>query len=289
MTLWVLSAMGAIGYIAYLMEHTSPELKKRTTTIISAQPDSKDLALTKIREQLDNTSKSIKEMNVKYYGLDNQIAELNSNVKALKANNNRLHSRVHTIETAINPTVTGSLKQTPPAKTKITGKTEPGAKSTLSKTSLDLQKVQQNNSKLISKKSVESSNVGPPTRITPEIKNSEADEEQTGKAQELALNIMPIPIRKQKPEITRTKFAIALGNYPDLDRLKKAWKLLVKKYDSTLSPLQPRYITMVVDNQAQYKLVSGPLNNALDAAKICFHLQQSKTYCKQTVYLGSDI
>lgn len=287
MTLWVLSAMGAIGYMAYLMEHTTPELKKRTTAIISPQPDSKDLALTKIREQLDKTSKSIKEMSVKYYGLDNQIAELNSNVKALKANNNRLHSRVHTIESSINPTVTGSIKQIPPEKT--TAKSTV-AKSTISKTKLEIQKVLQKDQKLISKKSVESENVGPPTRITPELKNSEPEKQEAEKSeQQLALNIMPMPIRKQKPEITRTQFAIALGNYPDLDRLKKAWQLLVKKYDSTLSPLQPRYITMVVDNQAQYKLVSGPLNNALDAAKICFHLQQSKTYCKQTVYLGSDI
>ena len=107
---------------------------------------------------------------------------------------------------------------------------------------------------------------------------------------------IPLPIlQKQQqaiikqPQLSHTQFALELGNYASIKQLKSAWARLSSKHSSALRPLKPRYITIVVNNQARYKLVSGPVRNALDAAKICYHLQQSKVSCQQTIYHGSDI
>jgi hypothetical protein len=116
--------------------------------------------------------------------------------------------------------------------------------------------------------------------------------------QKLAANRLELtkhPIEKEQPKknanptIMRTMFAVSLGHYPDLKNLKNAWKQLNKKHSTALGTLKPRYITLVIDNKPVYQLVSGPLDQAKDAAKICNYLQQMKTYCRQTVFHGSDL
>ena len=105
---------------------------------------------------------------------------------------------------------------------------------------------------------------------------------------------IPLPILRRQhknspPQLSHTQFALELGDYASIKKLKSTWAHYASKHASALGPLKPRYVTIVVNNRPRYKLISGPLRNALDAAKICYHLQQSNINCQQTIYHGSDI
>lgn len=258
MSLWFMGAIGAIAYMAFLMENTDLNLKPFATTVEANQTSKKtEKLLTDIRDGIGQTNHSLKQLNVKYYGLDNQVADLRKDVEVLAKNNSNLSKKVRRIETATLP----RTSQKPLDKIDITGSLVP-----LSKTKSIVQKktaAKTQNKKSESKKSKISKPI-----MKPKTK-------KLGKA--------------GQQQITQTQFAVSLGNFQNIKQLKRAWAKLNKKYKSALSPLKPRYITIVVNNQPKYKLVSGPLKNALDAAKICFHLQQAKTYCKQTIYQGSAI
>lgn len=258
MSLWFLSAIGALAYMAFLMDNTDLDLKPFATTVDANQTTQKtEKLLADIKDGIGQTNHTLKQLNVKYYGLDNQVAELRKEVDSLSRNNSKLSQKVRQIETATLPKT--SQKQLD--KIEITGSVIP-----LSKTK-SVAKKETNHTAKKNKLDNKKSNIIKPVM---KLKPKSLDKKRAG-------------------QITQTQFAISLGNFQNIKQLKKAWAKLNKKYKSALSPLKPRYVTIVVNNQAKYKLVSGPLKNALDAAKICFHLQQAKTYCKQTIYQGSDI
>lgn len=250
MALWLTCAMAAIAYMSFLVENTDMNLKPFVTVDNSTNQPRTEKLLSDIRDGIGQTNHSLKQLNVKYYGLDSQVTELRRDVEVLAQNNSKLSKKVRRIEAKTNPNL--SLKQID--KTEITGSVIP-----LPKT----KNILKNKKKL--------------------------KEKQTAKQKSKNKKLSKLKKLDRKNNITQTQFAVALGNYQNLPQLKKAWAKLNRKYNNALNSLSPRYITIVVNNQAKYKLVSGPLKNALDAAKICFHLQQSKTYCKQTVYQGSNI
>lgn len=290
MTLWIFCAMGAVAYIAFLIENTSPNLNLSTAALQSdIKPERAETLLSEIRDGIGQTNQSLRQLNVKYYGLDKEISSLQKNVATLSESNTILNSRVKLIEQTIDPDknwITGSVQKT--EKTKVKALNNP-----------DMDTLKSVHNALTANDVINQQNQNP-NKLQPQILQTRsilsADKSKTNTAdmEQLAMNQiimdnMPIKKTDAAPSITRTQFAVSLGNYPDINRLKKAWSVLNKKYSNVLGNLQPRYITMVIDNNAQYQLVSGPINNALDAAKICFHLQQSKTYCKQTIYVGSNI
>ncbi len=266
MSLWFMGAIGALAYMAFLMENTDLNLKPFASTIdakVAANQKSQktEKLLTDIRDGIGQTNHSLKQLNLKYYGLDNQVANLRKDVEVLAQNNSKLTQKVRRIETVALPkTSQKQLNKVDVTNTDITGSLIPLNKTksiAKKKTTVKAKK------KLATKKS----NITKPIlKLNPK---------KSGKG--------------EKQQITQTQFAVSLGNFQNIKQLKRAWAKLNKKYNSALSSLKPRYITIVVNNQPKYKLVSGPLKNALDAAKICFHLQQAKTYCKQTIYQGSDI
>lgn len=258
MSLWFLSAIGALAYMAFLMDNTDLDLKPFATTVDANQTTQKtEKLLADIKDGIGQTNHTLKQLNVKYYGLDNQVAELRKEVDSLSRNNSKLSQKVRQIETATLPKT--SQKQLD--KIEITGSVIP-----LSKTKSVAKKETHRTAKKNKLDNKKSNIIKPVMKLKPKSLD-----------------------KKRAGQITQTQFAISLGNFQNIKQLKKAWAKLNKKYKSALSPLKPRYVTIVVNNQAKYKLVSGPLKNALDAAKICFHLQQAKTYCKQTIYQGSDI
>ncbi len=275
-TLWIVAALGAMGYIANLMINTMPSQTAVQTAMSTPaqQPKEKMVIenhLKGIQSTIALSNKQLKELNNKYYALENKIDKVNGKVAQFNKDHTALAKRIKKIEENLG-SVTGTLaKPLINVKTALNTKSQDKQGNNLQGAGLDTQKIEK------------------------QINQTTPPVEERAKKQ------IPIPILLQaqpplksemipfKPEVTRTMFAVSLGNYPDLKKLKNAWVRLTTKYSSSLAALNPRYVTLVVDNKPQYKLVTGPLPNALDAAKICYHLQQLKTYCKQTVYQGSDI
>ena len=259
MSLWFIGAIGALAYMAFLMDSTDLNLRPLAKTVADNKTPAKtEKLLTDIRDGIGQTNHALKQLNVKYYGLDDQVANLRKNIDVLNKKQSTLSKRVSQVEQLTSPKTSQkqqsekSIASNQLEKIDVTGSVIP-----LSKTKI-IAKGQKKKTASI---------------VRPVIK------QQLEKSDKL----------NKSTQITQTQFAISLGNFQNIKQLKRAWAKLNKKYKSALTQLKPRYVTIVVNNQAQYKLVSGPLKNALDAAKICFHLQQAKTYCKQTIYQGSDI
>lgn len=259
MSLWFIGAIGAIAYMAFLMDSTDLNLRPLAKTVdANKTPANTEKLLTDIRDGIGQTNHALKQLNVKYYGLDDQVANLRKNIDVLNNKQSTLSKRVSQVE-QLTSSKTSQKQQSKKSiasnqleKIDVTGSVIP-----LSKT------------KTIAKKQKKKT----ASIVRPVIKQKLEKSDKLNKS----------------TQITQTQFAISLGNFQNIKQLKRAWAKLNKKYKSALTQLKPRYVTIVVNNRPQYKLVSGPLKNALDAAKICFHLQQAKTYCKQTIYQGSDI
>lgn len=259
MSLWCIGAIGALAYMAFLMDRTDLNLRPLAKTVeANTTPPKTEKLLTDIRDGIGQTNHALKQLNVKYYGLDNQVAILRKNIDVLNNKQSTLSKRVSQVEEVTTPK-TSQKQQSKKAiasnqleKIDVTGSVIPLSKT---KTIANGQK----------KKTA--------SIVRPVIKQRLEKSDKLNKS----------------TQITQTQFAISLGNFQNIKQLKRAWVKLNKKYKSALTQLKPRYVTIVVNNKPKYKLVSGPLKNALDAAKICFHLQQAKTYCKQTIYQGSDI
>lgn len=259
MSLWFIGAIGALAYMAFLMDSTDLNLRPLAKTVADNKTPAKtEKLLTDIRDGIGQTNHALKQLNVKYYGLDDQVANLRKNIDVLNKKQSTLSKRVSQVEQLTSPKTSQkqqsekSIASNQLEKIDVTGSVIP-----LSKTKI-IAKGQKKKTASI---------------VRPVIKQKLEKSDKLNKS----------------TQITQTQFAISLGNFQNIKQLKRAWARLNKKYKSALTQLKPRYVTIVVNNQAQYKLVSGPLKNALDAAKICFHLQQAKTYCKQTIYQGSDI
>ena len=259
MTLWFFGAIGALAYMAFLMDKTDLNLQPFATTVEANKTPAKTEKLLKdIKDGIGQTNHALKQLNMKYYGLDDQVADLRSNLNSMSQKQSLLSKRINQLEGESTPKLSQAqqslkkLANNQLDKIDVTGTIIP-----LSKTK-----------KIGTKEKRTAAKIVPPI-IKQKLKKSNKIKKST--------------------LITQTQFAVSLGNYKNIKQLKRAWAKLNKKYNSALKPLKPRYVTIVVNNKPQYKLVSGPLKNALDAAKICFHLQQAKTYCRQTVYQGSDI
>lgn len=280
MFLWMLAAIGAITYIALLANHSLPDYLKAADrswgedlkTDLSAGANSNTDALAKLASSVTDTNHNLRQLNVKYYALENRLNNINNRItliqEAGKGENVEANQRISRLD---DPELnTGTIKKIdqPP-------ETEARVKEAKTKIALPITKSQ---SKTLPEAELE----GGPKQIAA-TKIIEHGNKALDK-QNQALKKQPAT-----PTIMRTMFAVSLGHYPDLNNLKTAWKVLKKKHGAALGDLKPRYITLVVDNKPVYQLVSGPLTNALDAAKICNYLQQLKTYCRQTVFHGSDI
>lgn len=279
--LWMLAAIGAITYIALLANHSLPDylkasqLKKENMpglAALEADKTSSRKQFAKLQTTLSETKDNIRQMNVKYYALENRINNISNRLSLIQSNikpqNAPFTSGLDDPELntgAIN-TIDSSNKKRDAKKLEI-----PLRKDAISH-SLEQHKKDQ-----AAKKASDNSRMA----------------EQKLAANRLELTKNPIqkeqPKKNANPTIMRTMFAVSLGHYPDLKNLKNAWKQLNKKHSTALGTLKPRYITLVIDNKPVYQLVSGPLDQAKDAAKICNYLQQMKTYCRQTVFHGSDL
>jgi len=260
MLVWIIAGLFAIGYIGSLfdpskiMNAQKPSLREDRTVVIE-----KHLAQIKkqIKSSNDLSNHTLNQFDAKYANLEQRIYALHSKLSKLDDDNKNLAKRFVQIEESIGP-VTGALAKQDKQKT-IT----PPVSQEIKAAKVLVQEVK------------------PQTNVKPK------------KVVKLASNI-PVPILRQhqkpkQPQLVRTQFAISLGNYQNLQQLQKAWHKRVEQYGSALGHLKPRYVTLVVENKPQYELISGPLTNALDAAKICYHLLQGKAYCKQTIYQGSEI
>lgn len=282
MFLWTLAAIGAITYIALLANHSLPDYlaaAKKTeanSLLIASQVEEEETRreqrVSALNSALSETNNSLKQLNVRYYALESRLNRLDKTVKAGQP----------------------SLVPAPPT---------PGERKDIS--ALDDAALETGALREAGKEGVRE---GPNKKIAiaedlPVLKQQAAPRLKEPAAplagKQLAVNSkLPEPAAKQKsgiepaieaPTIMRTMFAVSLGNYDDLTKLKTAWQQLAKKHKSALGNLRPRYVTYVIDNKPVYQLVSGPLPNALDAAKICVYLQDRKTYCRQTIFHGSDI
>lgn len=280
MFLWTLAAIGAITYIALLANHSLPDYlaavkeSEANSLLIASQVEEeearRDQRVSALNSALSETNSSIKQLNIRYYALESRLNRLDKTVKAAQP-------------------------QLIPAPEKETGN--------LDEADLETGALK----KEAKKRPLE--NVLPILKQQADLKQQAKLKQQTREtekqtatppvAKKLAMNNkLPAPPAKQlnktppaneRPTIMRTMFAVSLGQYPDLGKLKSAWQSLSKKHKTALGKLRARYITLVIDNKPVFQLVSGPLSNALDAAKICVYLQDRKTYCRQTIFHGSDI
>lgn len=306
-SLWFLAAIGAIAYITHLaMDNHAPSHKTLVTT-----PPVEDIQsyseLKSIKSSIGRISHQMKQLNAKYYLLEEKIETVSMKTEVIDRKTSDQGKKISTIDDRIG-LVTGALakaetnnKKTPQIKSADkAGKPKPPAiadKPAIQKPFVEL-----------AADALKEKTPGP-TRITPKEKplitrqNPQIEEEITTEdiVQKLAARKMamktgdiPMPIRLKRtnnpqPEILKTSFAVTLGAFSNLTEMKAAWGQLRAKHPQALSTLKPRYVTIVVDNAPRYQLVSGPLNNALDAARICYQLQLAKRYCKQSLYLGSDL
>ncbi len=256
MSLWTVAACAAIGYIAYLI-HVGPKSDRQAIAMKSnglklAQQNSE---LKKLGEMIGKTNHSLNQINAKNQLITIRISELEKMQLSADKREQLMIEKLNRIETSIG-SVTGALQQTS-TKPKNTIKTE----------------LKQREERREEPKAKPPLKKDPPQKMIDEKKLKQKKPTVTGK----------------KPTLVQTNFAVALGDYPSLKKLKNAWRKVSSKHKKELSTLNPRYVPILHQNKIRYELISGPLKNALDAAQLCYRLLQAETACKQAIYQGKKI
>jgi hypothetical protein len=83
-------------------------------------------------------------------------------------------------------------------------------------------------------------------------------------------------------------YAVQLDVAPSVDVLRLRWSLLLERYGSTLSPLEPRFVAPRTPG-APYRLVAGPVASAADARLICGQLRAQSPACSTTDFAGDPL
>ena len=92
--------------------------------------------------------------------------------------------------------------------------------------------------------------------------------------------------------VQRTEFGVDVGGANSVGGLRALWRGLLKsKSNAPLTALRP--IIVVKENNSglgmQLRLVAGPLNDAVAAAKICATLIESQRPCETTLFDGQRL
>jgi hypothetical protein len=95
-----------------------------------------------------------------------------------------------------------------------------------------------------------------------------------------------------RPVVQRTEFGIDLGGANSVGGLRALWRGLLKsRSNAALTTLRP--IIVIRESSTglgmQLRLVAGPLDDALAAAKICAGLVENERSCETTVYDGQRL
>ncbi len=295
-SLWSLAALGAIYYITTLvLEAGTPPVQKQTISLTPPAIENSQDKITNLNNTLIETNKKLNTLSTSYDLLEQKITGLSRYTTDIRNQNSTLGQKIEQLENDLG-IVTGTLARS--KKTSAINKTK--AKKRPALKAVEITRIAPNK-KLIEVASNALEN-GNSKKLPEPVINQEPVPKSEKKSKpplditpkKLAMNNIPIPVLRpqhkvKKPQISHTHFAIELGTHANLLELKASWLQLSKQHAAMLEILHPRYVTIVVNNQARYKLISGPLPNALDAAKICYNLSQANIPCKQTRFLGTPL
>lgn len=249
---WGVLAFAAIGYIANLMQADSIQIaQSQLNKKHNNKLGEETKALDKINAQLSLTRRSLKQLDRKNQLILSRLKQVENDLIQRDRQNAILKTKLTKLEESIG-SITGALQK-------------------------------EQTSQKLSEKSVETQRIGD---VDLPIKKSNQPEPPLNK---LSMLEVEDEASNKKPNLQKTNFAITLGAYSNLKNLKRAWKDIRKKHKNELAELNPRFIQIKHKNKTQYELISGPLKNVLDAAKLCYRLNKAKTYCKHAIYQGKKI
>jgi hypothetical protein len=93
----------------------------------------------------------------------------------------------------------------------------------------------------------------------------------------------------EKTGDARTTFAVDLGGFKSLSALRRSWTVTAARHAQLTRGLTPLGQIRETGNAVEARLVAGPFENALDAAKFCAQIQTAGTACAPSVYVGQPI
>ncbi|GHB35272.1 hypothetical protein GCM10007094_25980 [Pseudovibrio japonicus] len=85
-------------------------------------------------------------------------------------------------------------------------------------------------------------------------------------------------------KITRTSFAVDLGNFDNATSVESQWRELTESKPLLLGDLTKRVSATSTNGATQYTLTAGPFYNAADTALVCARLAREKVNCAPTTF-----
>jgi len=87
------------------------------------------------------------------------------------------------------------------------------------------------------------------------------------------------------------RYAIELASYENIITARNAWNKLTETHPSVLNSLEPHLLPALdaINKKDRVKLMAGPIDSALKAAKVCSLLRSSGQACQERVFSTSNI
>lgn len=290
-TLWCLAAIGAIAYMTHLFSSLPLEIDRplKTDERVAAVTKSPKPVLTNKKPDSGNNDKlaalqttiglsthQIKQLSARFAGMEERLYSLEQQANRLNSDKTDLSTKLQKLENDLG-LVTGTL-----AKAKTKPQKIPAAKKQTNPEP-DLQ---------LAIAALKDKKINRETK-NPLIEGKQKNGQQP-KSPAGSIRDIPIPILLKRPpgntpEITKTKFAITAGHYANLVEVKLAWRNLVKHHGKLFARYKPHYNRLTINNEPRYQLVTGPIANALDAARLCYHLKQNDIPCEHTFFRANPL
>ncbi|WP_072390526.1 hypothetical protein [Hyphomicrobium sp. CS1GBMeth3] len=99
----------------------------------------------------------------------------------------------------------------------------------------------------------------------------------------------PVVTPAAAPPASNSQIGVQIATGPSVDSLRLSWTLLNERHGTTLSALEPRYMTDGSGSERSYDLVVGPVASADEARRLCQELSLRATPCTVSRFTGDAL
>jgi hypothetical protein len=274
MTMWVMAAVVAVGYLGSLA--WQPELLAPGQPQ-TAEPDPGLKAAVKALAEVDTMRQTVDTLQKDMGDLKGSVDQRSDHDKTLQDRVTALEERVASLPSSVTTTTPANISSVKPKgpEPRVAENAEPKAAE-----KAEPKPVQ---------KPAEKTQAKAPAKAAPQ-KTSSASEEVGRTAIETGSISQP-EIVFGEAIVTRAVnlYAVQIDSAVSLDVLRARWGQLVDRHGSTLATLQPRYIAPAKKG-APYRLLAGPLTTPTAAKEMCTELRaQQLPSCSTADFAGEPL
>jgi len=274
MTMWVMAAVVAVGYLGSLA--WQPELLAPGQPQ-TAEPEPGLRAAVKALAEVDTMRQTVDTLQKDMGDLKGSVEQRGDTDKTLQSRVAALEERVASLPSSITMSTPANISAAKPKGVEAKEADNPEPKA-----------AEKTEAKAV-QKPAEKTQAKAPAKGAPQRTSSAAEDGSKTPIETGSISQPQIVFGEAIVTRAENLYAVQIDTATSLDVLRARWGQLVDRHGSTLATLQPRYIAPAKKG-APYRLLAGPLTTPAAAREMCSELRaQQLASCSTADFAGEPL